>query len=80
MANLTIAVDEELLKRARLRAIEEGTSVNAVLRERLEEYARGRNDRLQAGLEILEAAKRSKMSSGGRRWTREELYERGRPR
>lgn len=80
MTNLTIAVDEDLLKRARLRAVEEGTSVNAVLRARLEEYARGRNDRLQAGLEILEAAKRSKMSSGGRRWTREELYERGRPR
>ena len=29
MANLTIAIDDELLKQARIRAIHEGTSVNA---------------------------------------------------
>lgn len=29
MANLTISVDEEVLKRARLRALEENTSVKA---------------------------------------------------
>lgn len=33
MANITIAVDREALKRARIRAIEEGTSVNAILGE-----------------------------------------------
>ena len=31
MANLTISVDEEALKRARIRALEENSSVNAVL-------------------------------------------------
>jgi hypothetical protein len=77
MANLTIVVDDELLKRARIRAIEEDTSVNAVLREKLAEYAGGRNDRLRAGLEILEAAKRSTYRSGGRKWTRDEIHERG---
>jgi hypothetical protein len=76
MANLTIVVDDELLKRARRRALEEDTSVNAVLRARLEEYAGGRNERLRAGLEILEAAKRSRMNSGGRKFSREELHER----
>lgn len=30
MTNLTITVDEQTLKRARMRALEEGTSVNAV--------------------------------------------------
>jgi hypothetical protein len=39
MANLTIAVDDATLKKARLRDLEEDTSVNAVLREYLEEYA-----------------------------------------
>ena len=39
MANLTISLDEDLLKRARLRAIEQGTSVNAILRDYLEAYA-----------------------------------------
>ena len=38
MANLTISVDGELLKQARLRALKEGTSVNRLLRERLESY------------------------------------------
>jgi hypothetical protein len=80
MTNLTISVDAEVLKRARIRAIEEGTSVSAVVRARLEEYAAGRSERLRAGLELLEAAKRSTLRSGGRKWTREELYERGRPR
>jgi hypothetical protein len=36
MTNLTITVDEQTLKRASMRALEEGTSVNAVLREYLE--------------------------------------------
>lgn len=40
MANLTITVDEATLKRARLRALEEDTSVNRVLAAYLEEYAR----------------------------------------
>jgi len=39
MANLTIAIDEELLRRARLRALEQGTSVHALLREYLEAWA-----------------------------------------
>jgi hypothetical protein len=33
MVTLTIAVDEQMLKKARIRALEEGTSVNAVLRD-----------------------------------------------
>ncbi len=39
MANLTIVVDDRLLKQARMRALEDGTSVNAVLRTYLERYA-----------------------------------------
>ena len=39
MANLTIAVPDDLLHRARVRAAQEGTSVNQLLRETLERYA-----------------------------------------
>ena len=39
MANLTITVDEDILKRARMRALEEGTSVNALLAEYLTRFA-----------------------------------------
>ena len=38
VANLTLTIDERLLKRARMRALEEGTSVNAVIREFLGRY------------------------------------------
>ncbi len=37
MANLTITVDEETLRRARIRAIQEGTSVNHYLAQQLSE-------------------------------------------
>ena len=36
MANLTISVNDEVLKRARIRALEENSSVNTVLGQYLE--------------------------------------------
>lgn len=39
MSNLTIAVDDQLIKMARIRAISEGTSVSAKVREFLAQYA-----------------------------------------
>ncbi|MBA3491003.1 MAG: ribbon-helix-helix protein, CopG family [Rubrobacteraceae bacterium] len=77
MANLTITVDDDTLKRARMRALEEDTSVNAVLREYLEEYAGRRRERIEAAHRILEDARRGGAGSGpgGRKWKREDLYE-----
>jgi plasmid stability protein len=77
MANLTITVDEETVKRARIRALEEGTSVNALLRGYLEDYAGIRREKLEAWRKIQELAKSSGMSSGGEGLPkREELYDR----
>lgn len=44
MSNLTISVDEELIRKARVRAIQEGTSVSAKLREYLQHYVNGAPD------------------------------------
>lgn len=77
MGNVTLAIDDEVLKRARIRALEDGTSVNAIVREYLERYAR--EDAQRAALDrVVEAARRSTASSGsrGRQWTREELHDR----
>ena len=76
MANLTLTIDEDVLRRARIRAIEQKTSVNAVVREFLESYA-GSDEGDRALAEIVEMAKKSTASSGpeGRTWTREDLYE-----
>nr|MBS0019979.1 hypothetical protein [Gammaproteobacteria bacterium] len=76
MTNLTITVDDEVLKRARLRALQEDTSVNALLRDTLEAYAGVKAGRKSAVSELLRLAKESQAGSGGERWTREELYER----
>ncbi len=77
MANLTIAVADRLLKRARMRALEDGTSVNAVLRTYLERYA-GVEDTGEALSRFARLAQRSAATSGpgGRTWTRDELHDR----
>ena len=76
MTNLTITVDEEILRTARIRALEQGSSVNALLREYLESFA-GRNAVYERAIQGLDAIAESTQSgSGGRRWTREDLYDR----
>ncbi len=77
MANLTLSIDDDLLRTARIRALEQGTSVNAVVREYLRNYA-GHKDAREAIRKFLEIGARSGASSGpeGRTWTRDELYDR----
>jgi len=75
MVNLTLSVDKDLLRRARIRALERGTSVNAVLREFLEAYAGATQDRQRAVETVLEIARRVHTGRGEARWTRDELHE-----
>jgi hypothetical protein len=74
MANLTLVIDDELLLRARKRALEQGTSVNAVVRSYLESYA-GRSDAVEAMRAFVERAA-SYGARSERPWTREDLYDR----
>ena len=76
MANLTIAINDDLLQKARLRAMEQGTSVNALLRDYLEHYAGGAEAYQRATDTILTIAQEAGRGSEGRRWTREELHNR----
>lgn len=78
MSNLTINIDSEVLKQARIRALKENTSVNALLSQYLQEYAlteQKRQLRRQALEKLLEIARRSKTGSAGQHWSRDELYE-----
>ena len=77
MANLTIAIDEDVIRRARTKAAARGTSVNAVLRDFLEQYA-GPSDSGAALAELFEIADAAAASSGGAgiTWTREDLHDR----
>ncbi|NLV23743.1 MAG: hypothetical protein GXY54_03035 [Deltaproteobacteria bacterium] len=76
MANLTIAVNDEALKKARLKALEQGTSVNALLRDFLESYAGVHNGRRQAAQKLLDLSDRLECRSGAQPWSRDELHER----
>lgn len=84
MANLTITVDDELLKKARMRALERGTSVNAVLAEYLRTFVGDGHAQSHATRALLALAEENSKASGrsrgkarsGRRWRREELHER----
>lgn len=78
MANLTITVDGETLKRARIRAIERGESVNQFLADQLRAYAAAgdeRQRRQRAAERFVALSTELGGSSDGRGWTRDELYE-----
>jgi hypothetical protein len=74
MANLTITIDAQLLKRARLRALREGTSVNRLLRERLESYLGDDERRRKALRDLLRLSRSARSGSGGRRVLRADVY------
>jgi plasmid stability protein len=44
MANVTIALDDQLLKVARVMAVQQGTSVNEICREAIAQFVRGAGD------------------------------------
>jgi hypothetical protein len=82
--NLTITVEEQLLKRARMRALEQGTSVNAILADRLRAFVGEGESQARAARSLITLAKENSRrggkargkSRGGRRWSRDELHER----
>ena len=83
MMNLTLSVDERVLKKARLRAIEEETSVNARVREFLDRYASHEDtsalsQQQLAATQIIQMAQEYNSGGGleGHSWTRDDLHER----
>ena len=77
MSNLTVTIDEGVLRRARKKAVDEGTSVNAIVRAHLERYA-GSSGAAAALALFLELSSTVDAGSGagGRTWTRDDLYDR----
>ena len=76
MANLTIVVPDEILKSARRRAMAQGTSVNALLRDYLSQFAGTRSAQAEAVERILELSRSARSGRGKAKWTRDELHER----
>ena len=76
MTNVTLSIDEKDLKQARILALQQGTSLNAVIREYLKNYIGHSNQYQQVMERILRQADQSQFSSGECKWTRDELHER----
>jgi len=75
MANLTLAIDDELLHRARQQAVKEKTSVNALIRNYLSRYVDSHSRRL-AALSAFEAVASTVDSASTAKWSRASLHER----
>lgn len=74
--NITLSVDEAVIRTVRLYAAERGSSVNALVREYLTNLAK-REDRARgARKRIRELSEQSTARIGPRSWTREDLHER----
>lgn len=76
MTNLTLSIDEALLKKARIQALEQGTSLNAVVREFLQNYAGGPQKFQNVTAGLLEKAQTLAGDRGEKTWDRDELHER----
>ena len=74
MRNITLSADEGLIADARRRAAAENTTLNAKFRLWLEGYV-GRERQAARALETMRELQ-GKISTGGRKFTREEMNER----
>ena len=74
MKNITLSADEYLIEAARRRAADERTTLNARFRQWLEDYV-GRRRQADAAMAAIDSL-RASISTGGRRFTRDEMNER----
>jgi hypothetical protein len=73
--NLTLSVDDEVVRHARRRAEAMGKSVNQLVREYLEQLA-GKPDREALVAEFRELSKKPLGDSKGWKFNRDEIHER----
>jgi hypothetical protein len=76
MKNVTLAIDEALLREARRIAADRSTTLNAMIREFLEELARNESQAARARLRIVDLCRETNAEVGPRTWARDELHER----
>jgi hypothetical protein len=77
MANITLAIDAETVKKVRKLALERDTTLSAMVREFLERVAQEQSVRHeQAVASLRQRIASHRIRSGGVRWTRTELHDR----
>ena len=76
MKNLTLRIEEDILVKARQIASEHTTSVNALIREYLNDLVRQKSRQEIARKELSELCRESTAMIGNRTWTRDDLHDR----
>jgi hypothetical protein len=71
--NLTLQLDDDVIRRAKILAAKRGTSVSALVARQLDELV-AEDDRYEAARQRASELMARAGRHGGRRWTREELY------
>lgn len=74
--NLTLTIDEDLLRAARRLALDRNTSVNQMVREYLAETVRGADREHAAVAELDRLFRTTRAKVGKITWTRDQLHER----
>jgi plasmid stability protein len=75
MKNITLAIDEEVLRAARRYAANHDTTVNALVRDYLTRLVTFEEKAAKARAELVELAKKSEARMGSWKWNREDAYE-----
>ena len=76
MKNITLSVDEKVLAAVRRVAAENGTSINAIVREHLSLLAEHADRATQARRRLRELSQASEARIGSASWRRDDLHER----
>ncbi|MEM1081708.1 MAG: MerR family transcriptional regulator [Pseudomonadota bacterium] len=76
MKNITLSLDERVLAAVRRVAADQGTTVNAMVREHLTRIANHQDRAVQARQHLRALSESSDARIGAARWQRDELYER----
>lgn len=77
MPNVTMSIDEDLLKRARKIAIDRDTTISDLFRSYLDDLSRTESIRREFVADELDRLfEKSEATSSGELWTRDSLHER----
>jgi len=74
--NLTLALEEDLIVKARIVAARRGSSVSKLVRRSLEDIVSRDQERAQANIRLKALMRKPRLKIGKARWTRDELHER----
>ena len=77
MSNITLAIDDEILKKARKIAVEQNTTLTAMVRSVLKQFAARKDLGTEEMIaQLRESFDTSEVRVGPRKWMREDLHAR----